>query len=134
VVVSAVVLIRCDGTPADRPTMTLERCRAYLPTRADPVGPEGVPVAAARDEASRVGYAHDPATGRDLCPACARSHRRCKSCGGPLGGARCPMCDPRPNSADRAAGCVCPDGKPVPMRYDDWQPVAGCPVHTRATS
>lgn len=53
---------------------------------------------------------------------------RCESCGGPLGGARCPMCDPRPNSADRAAGCTCPDGRDRPV--GQWEPAVGCPVHT----
>ena len=31
---SAGITLRCDGTPADRPGMALERCRAWLPTPA----------------------------------------------------------------------------------------------------
>lgn len=67
---TARLLLQCDGTRADRPTMTLERCRAFLPSRADVVGPEGVPLVEARREAAAAGWScHDY---RDLCPACAR--------------------------------------------------------------
>lgn len=52
---------------------------------------------------------------------------RCTNCDGPLGGAQCPLCDPRPISVDRAAGCVCDSGRGRPIR--EWNPVPGCPVH-----
>ena len=58
------LLVACDGTRADRPTMALGRCRAYLPTRA-------ATVFAARDEALAAGW-HCDLAGRDLCPDCAR--------------------------------------------------------------
>ena len=67
---TARLLLQCDGTPADRPTMTLERCRAFLPARADVIGPEGVPLVEARREAAAAGWSRDD--DRDLCPACAR--------------------------------------------------------------
>lgn len=72
---TAGVIVQCDGTPADRPGMALERCRAFLPTPA--LSP---------DEARHVygrpaGWTSrwDPATWpapsklQDLCPACART-------------------------------------------------------------
>lgn len=42
----------------------------------------------------------------------------------------CPLCDPRPITADRDAGCTCPPGRRgVPLHLDDWRPAPGCPVH-----
>lgn len=66
------LLVRCNGTPADRPGMALERCRAFRPTSATTID-------AARAEAIRAGWRTrwDPATWpapsvqQDLCPACA---------------------------------------------------------------
>lgn len=69
---TAGIVIRCDGTPTDRPNMSLERCRAFLPTTA--LSP---------DEARHVHGKPRGWTGRwrpgpagvyrteDLCPACS---------------------------------------------------------------
>lgn len=54
------------------------------------------------------------------------SARYCDGCGGPIAGAGCPLCDPRPTDADRDAGCVCL-GRDAPIAA--WKPIAGCPVH-----
>src|SRR5688572_15301063 len=72
-VVTARLLITCDGTPADRPGMALETCRAFRPTAASTID-------AARAEAITAGWSTrwDPATWpapseqQDLCPACSR--------------------------------------------------------------
>jgi hypothetical protein len=64
------VLVQCDGTPADRPGMALERCRAFLPTSVDTWAPDH-----RRDafrEAGEHGWNVTREDGRDLCPACAR--------------------------------------------------------------
>jgi hypothetical protein len=61
--VSVQLLVRCDGTPDDRPGMALERCRAFLPV--DRASHEG-----ARNEATAQGWRCS--LDRDLCPACAR--------------------------------------------------------------
>jgi hypothetical protein len=63
-VVTARLLICCDGTPADRPGMTLERCRAFIPSRS----PSRF---GARRQAFEAGWSW--AEGRDLCPACTRA-------------------------------------------------------------
>lgn len=55
------ILIACQGTKADRPTVALETCRAFLPTRA------GTPALAVL-EAKRAGWSYRD--GRDLCPSC----------------------------------------------------------------
>lgn len=65
------LLIACDGTPAERPGMTLERCRAYYPTRVDVWSPDH-----RRDtfrEAGAHGWTVDRVDGRDLCPSCTRA-------------------------------------------------------------
>jgi hypothetical protein len=57
------VVLSCDGTPDDRPTMALGRCRAFLPLPfADPQTLAEATVAA--------GYRVH--AGRYLCPACGR--------------------------------------------------------------
>jgi hypothetical protein len=64
------LLVQCDGTRADRPGMSLERCRAMYPTRADVWSPNH-----RRDtfrEAAAHGWNVTSEDGRDLCPACAR--------------------------------------------------------------
>jgi hypothetical protein len=63
--VSVRLLVVCDGTPADRPSMALETCRAYLPTGA-------TALLGARVAALDAGWLCD-LTGRDLCPSCARA-------------------------------------------------------------
>jgi hypothetical protein len=61
--VTLLVVLSCDGTPADRPTMALSRCRAFLPLPfADPQTLAQATVAA--------GYRVH--AGRYLCPACGR--------------------------------------------------------------
>lgn len=76
---TATVVLRCDGTPTDRPGMTLERCRAYLPT------PAHAPDEARHGHGITAGWTQEwlpamstgpaPATRtwrvRDLCPACS---------------------------------------------------------------
>ena len=62
---TARLLIACDGTPADRPGMALERCRAYLPTGA-------TALLGARMAAVDAGWTPLP-DGRDLCPSCTRA-------------------------------------------------------------
>lgn len=67
------LLVQCDGTPDDRPGMTLETCRAFLP-----VAPLYLPVSQTIDPdhsinfAYQAGWSQTPA-GRDLCPACTRA-------------------------------------------------------------
>jgi len=58
------LLVQCEGTRADRPTVSLERCRAALPTT------ETLP-AGAQHAARLAGWTQHH--GRDLCPACSRS-------------------------------------------------------------
>ena len=67
------LLVTCDGTPADRPGMALERCRAYLP-----VEPRYLPTSQTIDPDSPIDVAHGAGWsqtpgGRDLCPACTRT-------------------------------------------------------------
>jgi hypothetical protein len=62
--VSLRLLVQCDGTPADRPGMALERCRAFLPLTYS----TGV---RARLIANHDGWSHDG--DRDLCPTCTRA-------------------------------------------------------------
>lgn len=57
------LIVRCDGTPADRPGMALERCRAFLPLPL--VGPVRL-----AELANAAGYR--VLRDRHLCPACAR--------------------------------------------------------------
>jgi hypothetical protein len=67
VAVSAVIVVKCDGTKADRPTVSLETCRGAFPTRtADRVD---ALEAAKRNGWSIVGL------DRHLCPACTRAKR-----------------------------------------------------------
>lgn len=57
------LIIRCDGTPAIRPTISLGQCRAAYPAEAtDP------------EEALAEAYEHDwePFGEEHLCPSCAR--------------------------------------------------------------
>lgn len=55
---------------------------------------------------------------------------RCRACGGPRAGGRCPVCDPRPTSADREAGCICAHARRgVSLAESGWRPTPGCPVH-----
>jgi hypothetical protein len=61
--VTLLVVLSCDGTPADRPTMALDRCRAFLPLPfADPHTLAQATVAA--------GYRVH--AGGSLCRACRR--------------------------------------------------------------
>lgn len=68
------ILIACDGTRAERPTVSLEQCRGSFPTRATTEH-------AARAEALAAGWSTrwDPATWpapsvqQELCPACTRA-------------------------------------------------------------
>lgn len=61
---TARILICCDGTPAERPTIATGRCRAFLPSRA------GTPLDALVEAIlagwSRRGPYH-------LCPGCTRA-------------------------------------------------------------
>jgi hypothetical protein len=62
--VTLLVVVSCDGTRADRPTMALGRCRAFLP----------LPFVDALTLAELTGAAGYRVDGdRVLCPACARS-------------------------------------------------------------
>lgn len=69
------LIITCQGTPAERPTMTLERCRSFLP-----VVPQWTPLTqlidpdAAINDAYLLGWSRTPG-GRDLCPDCTTSQR-----------------------------------------------------------
>lgn len=57
------LIIRCDGTPAIRPTIPLGQCRAAYPARSlEPV--------AALTEAHERGWS-SPGD-KDLCPSCSR--------------------------------------------------------------
>jgi hypothetical protein len=71
--VTVALLVRCDGTRADRPSMALERCRAFLPTSVDVWSPNH------RRDAFREAGAHGwnvtRDDGRDLCPSCDRARR-----------------------------------------------------------
>lgn len=60
------VLILCDGTPAERPLMALETCRAFLPLAPAPA-PELVA------EANAAGWTVREEDGAHLCPACTRA-------------------------------------------------------------
>jgi hypothetical protein len=68
------VLVSCNGTREDRPSMALESCRAYLP-----IAPKYLPTSGTIDpdhpitRASLVGWTQDGS--RDLCPACTRGRR-----------------------------------------------------------
>ena len=61
---TATIVIRCDGTPADRPSIPLGQCRAALPTHQTRAV-DGL------DEALRHGWT--VVDGRDLCPSCTRA-------------------------------------------------------------
>jgi hypothetical protein len=58
------LLVCCDGTPEVRPTITLGRCRGFLPLRHT----DGVHM----DELRTAGWSR-PSTGRHLCPACTHA-------------------------------------------------------------
>jgi len=58
------LIVRCEGTTADRPTVSLEQCRGAFPSR------ETLP-AGAQHAARQAGWT--TVHGRDLCPACSRS-------------------------------------------------------------
>ncbi len=68
------LIVQCNGTPADRPGMALESCRAFLPTRATTIDE-------ARAEAlgKNWGMRWDPdmwpapSVLQDLCPSCVRA-------------------------------------------------------------
>lgn len=62
------IVVRCDGTPADRPSIPLAECRASFPTQTEFVG-------LAIDQAVDHGWSRDGK--RHLCPACtgARAKR-----------------------------------------------------------
>jgi hypothetical protein len=62
---SVAVLLSCDGTPAVRPSIPLERCRAFLTL---PINP-----AEAADKANAAGWLKSPAGA--LCPGCARAYQ-----------------------------------------------------------
>lgn len=61
------ILIRCDGTPAERPLMALETCRAFLSLPADRPDTE---LALALNSA---GWRVREEDGKHLCPACTRA-------------------------------------------------------------
>lgn len=62
------VLVTCDGTPADRPSIPLGQCRAFLP----------LPMLAPAELAAAANAAGYRAIGgRHLCPSCVRSAGRC---------------------------------------------------------
>jgi hypothetical protein len=70
---TAGIVIRCDGTPADRPGMSLERCRAFLPTRAwTPLDARALYGQPAGWTSRLVGHDHLRRR-EDLCPACSPS-------------------------------------------------------------
>lgn len=60
------ILIRCDGTPAERPLMALEQCRAFLPLTPAPA--EELVAAA-----NAAGWTVRDRDGAHLCPACTRA-------------------------------------------------------------
>jgi hypothetical protein len=64
--VTALVIVHCDGTPADRPGMALSRCRAFLPLRG---------TTHMHSDAVAAGWtpATDGGPTRDLCPGCTRA-------------------------------------------------------------
>jgi len=70
------LLVQCDGTRDDRPTMALETCRAFLP-----VAPRYLPMSQTIDPDSPIDVAHEAGWsqvgGRDLCPSCTRAGNRC---------------------------------------------------------
>lgn len=62
------LLVRCEGTPADRDTIALGQCRGFLPV--------GDPSACTVEELVarlNAGGYRVAADGRHLCPDCARS-------------------------------------------------------------
>jgi hypothetical protein len=65
--VTWVLILRCDGTTADRATVELGQCRGYLPM-GDPDRDDAA-VLVARANAAGYRVATD---GRHLCPDCAR--------------------------------------------------------------
>lgn len=65
------LIVQCDGTPAERPTIPLGTCRAFYPTRVDVWSKDH-----RRDtfrEAGDHGWTVDRDDARDLCPSCTRS-------------------------------------------------------------
>lgn len=61
------ILICCDGTPAERPLMALETCRAFLPLPAEPPAEELVLAI------NSAGWRVRQEDGAHLCPACVRA-------------------------------------------------------------
>jgi hypothetical protein len=60
------ILVCCDGTPADRPLMALESCRAFLSLRLADAD-------AMTAEVNAAGWRVREEDGAHLCPACLRA-------------------------------------------------------------
>lgn len=67
------VVIVCDGTKAERPTISLERCRGAFPARALDEWDALVEAKAAGWTWRRVETGPGKVVPRDLCPACSRA-------------------------------------------------------------